>query len=155
MQPLKIQNIDLKDSVVINENCTREDYHMVTGATKPLHRQSSNNTTTTHNEYLIAEPLNTQQDPVNRIATAIEKLATRNTQPSLPHPKNTLTYNGKLEKNEKFEYFEDLFHTTLRMKPALTEEMKINHFHAHLRGLAFKTFKNIHRYTGSVPKDIR
>ena len=37
---------------------------MVTGATKPLHRQSSNNTTTTHNENLIAEPLNTQQDPV-------------------------------------------------------------------------------------------
>ena len=82
MQPLNIQNIDLNDSVVMNEDRTQEDYHMVTGATKPLHRQSSNNTTTTHNEHLIAEPLNIQQDPVNQIAMAIEKLASRNSQPS-------------------------------------------------------------------------
>ena len=154
MQPLSIQNIDLNDSVVINEDRTQEDYHMVTGATKPLHRQSSNNTTTTHNEHLIAEPLNIQQDPVNQIAMAIEKLASRNSQPSLSHPKNTLTFNGKLEKNEKFEYFEDLFHTTLRMQPALTENMKINHFHAHLRGLALKTFKNIQRTPTTTLEDI-
>ena len=51
----------------------------------------------------------------------------------------------KKEKNEKFEYFDDLFHTTLRMQPNLTEDMKINHFHAHLRSLALKTFKNIQR----------
>ena len=103
IQPLSMQNIDLNDSVVTNEDRTGEDYHMVTGATKPLNRQSSNNTTTTtHNEHLIAEPLNIQQDPVNQIAMAIEKLASRNSQPSLFHPKNTLTFNGKLEKNEKF-----------------------------------------------------
>ena len=154
MQPLCIQNIDLNDSVVINEDRTQEDYHMVTGATKPLHRQSSNNTKTTNNEHLIAEPLNNQQDSVNQIALAIEKLASRNSQPSLFHPKNTLTFNGKLEKNEKFEYFEDLFHTTLRMQPALTEEMKINHFHAHLRGLALKTFKNIQRTPTTTLEDI-
>ena len=104
IQPLSIQNIDLNDSVVINEDRTQEGYHMVTG-TKPLRRQSSNNTTTTHNEHLIAEPLNIQQDPVNQIAMATEKLASRNSQPSLFHPKNTLTFNGKFEKNEKFEYF--------------------------------------------------
>ena len=154
MQPLSIQNIDLNDSVTINENRITEDYHMVTGATKPLHRQSSNNTTIPHNEHLIAEPLNIQQDPVNQIAMAIAKLASRNPQPSLFHPKNTLTFNGKLEKNEKFEYFEDLFHTTLRMQPALTEEMKINHFHAHLRGLALKTFKNIQRTPTTTLEDI-
>ena len=153
IQPLSIQNIDLNDSVVINEDRTGEDYHMVTGATKPLHRQSSNNTTT-HNEHLIAEPLNIQQDPVNQIALAIEKLASRNSQPSLFQPKNTLTFNGKLEKNEKFEYFEDLFHTTLRVQPALTEEMKIILFHAHLRGLALKTFKNIQRTPTTTPEDI-
>ena len=154
MQPLNIQNIDLNDSVVINEDRTQEDYYMVTGATKSLHRQSSNNTKTTHNEHLIAEPLNIQQDPVNQIAMAIEKLASCNSQPSLFHPKNTLTFNGKLEKNEKFEYFEDLFHTTLRMQPALTEEMKINHFHAHLRGLALKTFKNNQRTPTTTLEDI-
>ena len=154
VQPLSIQNINLNDSVVINEDRTQEDYHMVTGATKPLHRQSSNDTTTTHNEHLIAEPLNIQQDPVNQIAMAIEKIASRNTQQSLFHPKNTLTFNGKLEKNEKFESFEDLFHTTLRMQPALTKEMKINHCHAHLRGLALKTFKNIQRTPTTTLEDI-
>ena len=100
IQPLGIQNIDLNDSLVINEDRTVEDYHMVTGATKPLHRQSSNNKTTTHNEHLIAEPLTIQQDPVNQIAMAIEKLASRNSQPSLFHPKNTLTFNGKLERTK-------------------------------------------------------
>ena len=140
--------------MVINAERTQEDYHMVTGATKPLHRQKSNNTTTTHNEHLIAEPLNIQQDPVNQIAMAIEKLASRNTQPSRFHLKNTLTFNGKLEKNEKFEYFEDLFHTTLRMQHALTEEIRISPFHAHLRGLALKTFKNIQRTPTTTLEDI-
>ena len=60
----------------------------------------------------------------------------------------------KNEKNEKFEYFEDLFHTTLRMQPNLTEDMKINHFHAHLRGLALKTFKNIQRTPTTTLEDI-
>ena len=82
-----MQNIDLNYSVVINEDRRGEDYHMVTGATKPLHRQSSNNTKTTHNEHLIAEPLNIQQDPVNQKAMAIEQLASRNSHPSLFHPK--------------------------------------------------------------------
>ena len=94
----------------------KEDYHMVTVATKPLRRQRSNNTTTTtQNEHLISEPLNTQQDPVNLIAIAIEKLARRKTQPSLFHPKTTLTFNGELEKNENIGFFEDLIHTTLRI----------------------------------------
>ena len=31
------------------------------------------------------------------------------------------------------------------MQPNRTEEMKINHFHAHLRSLALKAFKNIQR----------
>ena len=53
-----------------------------------------------------------------------------------------------------FLYLEDLFHTTLRMQPALTEEMKINHFHAHLRGLALKTFENIQRTTTTTLEDI-
>ena len=62
-----------------------------------------------------------------------------------------------MEKNEKienFEYFEDLFHTTFRMQPNLTEDMKINHFHAHLRGLALKTFKNIQRTPTATLEDI-
>ena len=155
IQSLNMQNIDLNDSVDMNEDRTGEDSHMVTGATKPLHRQNSNNTTTTHNDHLVTEPLNIQQDPVNQIAMGIEKLANRNSQPSLFHPKNTFTFNGKLEKHEKFVYFEDLFHTTLRMQPALTEETKIHHFHAHLRGLVLKIFKNFQRTPTTTLEDIR
>ena len=40
------------------------------------------------------------------------------------------------------------------MQPTLTEEIKMNHFHAHLRGLALKTFKNIHRTPTTTLKDI-
>ena len=40
------------------------------------------------------------------------------------------------------------------MQPNLTEEMKINHFHAHLRGLALKTFKNIQRTPKTTLEDI-
>ena len=134
-----------------------EDYHMVTGANRKLHRQSSqklNDTIGSHADHSLPNLTTQPFDPVNQIAIAIEKLANKNPSQSLFHPKNTLTFNGKNEKNEKFEYFEDLFHTTLRMQPNLTEDMKINHFHAHLRGLALKTFKNIQRTPTTTLEDI-
>ena len=134
-----------------------EDYHMVTGAPRSLHRQSSqqlNDTVGSHADQNFTNLPTKPLDPVNQIALAIEKLANKNSPQSLFHPKNTLTFNGKNEKNEQFEYFEDLFHTTLRMQPNLTEEMKINHFHAHLRGLALKTFKNIQRTQSTTLEDI-
>ena len=40
------------------------------------------------------------------------------------------------------------------MQPNLTEDMEINHFHAHLRGLALKTFKNIQRTPNTTLEDI-
>ena len=40
------------------------------------------------------------------------------------------------------------------MQPRLTEEMKINHIHAHLRGLALKTFKNIQGTSTTTLEDI-
>ena len=46
-------------------------------------------------------------------------------------------------KNEKFELFEDLFHTMLKMQPEMTEAMKINQFHAHLWKEALQTFRKI------------
>ena len=155
--PFGLVNETLNDTIIINENRQEADYHMVTGPTKNILRQSStnsntHNTTGPHAELLLEHP--EPSDPVSQIAQAIEKLARKNPEPSLFHPKNTLTFNGKLEKNEKFEYFEDLFHTTLKMQPHLTEEMKINHFHAHLRGLALKTFKNIQRTPATTLEDI-
>ena len=134
-----------------------EDYHMVTGANRKLHRQSSqklNDTIGSHADHSLPNLTTQPFDPVNQIAIAIEKLANKNPSQSLFHPKYTLTFNGKNEKNEKFEYFEDLFHATLRMQPNLTEDMTINHFHAHLRGLALKTFKNIQRTPTTTLEDI-
>ena len=60
--------------------------------------------------------------------------------PVKPVSTNTSIFEGK---NEKFELFGDLFHTTLRMQPEMTEAMKINHFNAHLRKEALQTFGNI------------
>ena len=50
------------------------------------------------------------------------------------------TFDGK---SEKFEPFEDLFQTSLRIHNQLTEEDKINYFHSLMRGDALQTFKNI------------
>ena len=50
------------------------------------------------------------------------------------------TFDGK---SEKFELFEDLFQTSLKIHNELTEEDKINYFHSLMRGDALQTFKNI------------
>ena len=159
-RPLYQNEPNLDETIISEGDSEEEDYHMVTGANRQLHRQSSqnpqslNDTVGSHADQTTLTLTNKPLDPDNQIAQAIEKLANKNSQQSLFHPKNTLTFNGKNDKNEKFEYFEDLFHTTLRMQPTLTEEMKINHFHAHLRGLALKTFKKIQRTPSTTLEDI-
>ena len=50
------------------------------------------------------------------------------------------TFDGK---SEKFELFEDLFRTSLKIHNQLTEEDNINYFHSLIRGDALQTFKNI------------
>ena len=156
-RPLVETETDLDQTIHSNEESEGEDYHMVTGANRQLHRQSSqklNDTIGSHADQNTTNSITQPLDPVNQIALAKEKLANKNSPQSLFHRKNTLTFNGKNEKNEKFEYFEDLFHTTLRMQPNSTEEIKINHFHAHLRGLALKTLKNIQRTPTTTLEDI-
>ena len=51
-----------------------------------------------------------------------------------------LSFDGK---SEKFELFEDLFQTSLKIHNQLTEEDKIYYFHSLMRGGALQTFKNI------------
>ena len=81
---------------------------------------------------------------INRLADAIAGTPTqqRPQEPLMLQPisTNTLIFDGK---NEKFELFEDLFHTMLKIQPELTEVMKINHFHAYLRKEALQTFGNL------------
>ena len=50
------------------------------------------------------------------------------------------TFDGK---SEKFELFEDLFQTSLKIHNQLTEDDRINYFHSLMRGVALQTFKNI------------
>ena len=57
-----------------------------------------------------------------------------------PVSTNTIVFD---EENEQFEFFEDLFHTMLKVQSEMTEAMKINHFRAHLRRKAFQTLRKI------------
>ena len=50
------------------------------------------------------------------------------------------TFDGK---SEKFELFEDLFQTSMKINNQLTQEDKINYFYSLMRGDALQTFKNI------------
>ena len=81
---------------------------------------------------------------INRLADAKGGIATHQRPQAAtmlkPVSPNTLIFAGK---NEKFEFFDDLFHTMLKMQPEMTEAMKINHFLAHLRKEALQTFRNI------------
>ena len=97
----------------------------------------------------MAEQTPRNQNPdannsINRLADAITGIATQQ-QPQAatmlkPVSTNTLIFDGK---NDKFEIFEDLIHTMLKMQPEMTEAMKINHFHTHLQKEALQTFRNI------------
>ena len=80
----------------------------------------------------------------NRLVDAIAGISTQQ-QPQAatmlkPVSTNTLIFVGK---NEKIELFENQFHTMLKMQPEMTEAMKNNHFHVHLRKEALQTFRKI------------
>ena len=144
-------------------------HHMVTGQTvqtnqipeyltghtltprNPSSHQHQNQSTqvSQHNTLPMLEqsPRNQNFDAnnsINRLADAIAGIATQQRPQAAtilkPVSTNTTIFDGK---NEKFELFEDLFHTTLKMQPEMTEAMKNNHFHAHLRKEALQTFRNI------------
>ena len=106
-------------------------------------------------------PINTQEtpreppvDPINRLADVIMGMNTKQPSQTLmvrPVSTTTLTFDGK---SEKFELFEDLFHTMIKMQPDMTETMKINHFHSLLRKNALQTFRNINSTNRQTLEDI-
>ena len=61
------------------------------------------------------------------------------------------TFDGK---TEKFELFEDLFQTSLKIHNQLTEDDRINYFHSIMRGYALQTFKNINGPTREKLEEI-
>ena len=107
-RPLCQNEPNLDETIISEGDSEEEDYHMVAGVNRQLHRQSSqnpqslNDTVGSHAVQTTSTSTNKPLDPVNQIAQAIEKLADKNPQQSLFHPKNTLTFNGK-KKREKRE----------------------------------------------------
>ena len=97
----------------------------------------------------VADP-----DPITRLADVLTTMQNRPTAQQLiisPANSNTMTFDGK---SEKFELFEDLFHTMIKMQPEMTEQMKINHFHSLLRKNALQTFRNIHSTNRKTLEDV-
>ena len=93
-------------------------------------------------------------DPITRLADVLTTMQNRPTAQQLtirPVNFNTMTFDGK---SEKFELFEDLFHTMIKMQPEMTEPMKINHFHSLLRKNALQAFRNINSTNRQTLEDV-
>ena len=84
---------------------------------------------------LALQQLATSSNPadVNNNSNRISKLPNSLTTTMPP-------FDGR---SKKFELFEDLFQTSLKIHNQLTEEDKRNYFHSLMRGDALQTFKNI------------
>ena len=98
-----------------------------------LQRQESTHDTTMDTTLPMAEPVPAEQpqDPINRLSDVLVNLQNKPQSMTIrPVTTNPMTFDGK---TEKFELFEDLFHTMIKMQPAMTEQMKINHFHSLLK----------------------
>ena len=155
---------DLRDT-------TSRGHHMVTGAIDTqqqfpefltgrihsipnLQRQQSN-----HNVSLDAtlpapdtEVLEPSQDTLNRLADVLVNLQNKPQSMTIrPVQTTPMTFDGK---SEKFELFEDLFHTMIKMQPAMTEQMKINHFHSLLQKGVLQTFRNINSINRQTLEDV-
>ena len=93
-------------------------------------------------------------DPLTRLANVLTGMTNKQTPQTLmvrPVSTTTLTFDGK---SEKFELFEDLFHTMIKMQPEMTETMKNNHFHSLLRKNALQTFGNINSANRQTLEDV-
>ena len=149
-----------------------ENYsHMVTGATEEI-RHNRYTMTATQEEIPYCSPttssgrqkkarstsqpqFRSEKTPAtieaDQVLLALQQLATNSNSDkfnnnisrisNLPESLTTTmpTFDGK---SEKFELFEDLFQTSLKIHNQLTEEDKINYFHSLMRGDALQTFKN-------------
>ena len=141
------------------QNSDQEDRHdMVTGvheevtycsASTSSGKQKKNCSTSQPQFRSEKTPATIEAD---QILLALQQLATNNNSANfhnkinriskLPNSLTTTiaTFGGK---SEKFELFEDLFQTSLKIHNQLTEEDRINYFHCLMRGDALQTFKNI------------
>ena len=111
-----------------------------------LQRQESAHDTAMDTTLPVAEP---GQDPINRLADVLVNLQIKLLSMTIrPVTTNPVTFDGK---TKKFELFEDLFHTMMKMQPAMR---KINPFHSLLRKGDVQTFRNINSIKRQTLEDV-
>ena len=148
-----------------------EDRDMVTGVTEQI--GNCHDTTGVHEEVTYCSPstssgkqkknrstsqpqFRSENTPAtieaDQILLALQQLASNNNSANFHNNINRIsklpksltttmpTFDGK---TEKFELFEDLFQTSLKIHNQLTEDDRINYFHSLVKGDALQTFKNI------------
>ena len=94
----------------------------------------------------------TPQEPHNRLANVLVNLQNKPQFMTIrPVETTPMTFDGK---SEKFELFEKLFHTIIKMQPAMTDQMKINQFHSWLRKGALETFRNKNSINRQTLEDV-
>ena len=156
-----------------HEELMTNSHDMVTGAKptprtvpefltgRPMHsREETHNSNSPRNQSSENVPpvqetnINDGSDPIRRLADVLVGMNSKSSAQTLmvrPVSTTTLTFDGK---SEKFELFEDLFHTMVKMQPEMTETMKINHFHSLLRNNALQTFRNINTANRQTLEDV-
>ena len=150
----------------------KERHDMVTGVTEQIHSQRDM-VTGSHEEVMYCSPstssgkqkknrstsqpqFRSENTPAtieaDQILLALQQLANNNNSANFHNNINRIsklpksltttmpTFDGK---SEKFELFEDLFQTSLKIHNQLIEEYKKNYFHSLMMGDALQTFKNI------------
>ena len=160
----------------------RNDHDMVTGATKQI--GNCHNMTGVHEEVTYCPPSTssgkqkknrstsqpqfrsentTATIEAEQILLALQQLADNNNSANFHNninrisklPKSLTTTMPTFDwKTEKFELFEDLFQTSLKIHNQLTEDDRINYFHSLMRGDALQTFKNINGPTRENLEEI-
>ena len=134
---------------------------IVTPRNPPSHQYHSPSTQVSQDNILpvvVQTPRNQNlyaNNSINRLADANAGIATQQRPQAAtilkPISTNTLIFDGK---NKKLELFVDLFHTMLKVQLEMTEAIKINHFHTHLRKQALQTFRNLSALNKKTLDDV-
>ena len=135
--------------IELSEFCQDVSQHMVTGVSA---NQQDNN----HQRSSSLPPPNQRypDDIIYKLLQSLQTATNRNSSvPRLPKAMSTTMpiFDGK---TDKLEHFEDLFQTSLKVYPNITEGENIHYFHSLLRGEALQTFRNMTEATREHLNDI-
>ena len=145
-----IENVVLESNPTeLNTFHQEVSQHMVTGVSANQHDNS-------HQRSSSLPPPNQRypEDIIDKLLQSLQTATSHNSGvPRLPKAMSTTmpTFDGK---TDKFEHFEDLFQTSLKVYPNITEEEKIHYFHSLLRGEALQTIRNMTEVTREHLNDI-